>query len=187
LRGLELPYSYFRTFGLSSSEFEFTTQTLLVFSLPVLTSWEFLAVIIAVYLLIGLVRYFSRKFSKKKEFRIHTSVLILTLLLAAKLLSDRGIELGERAALHDMGPESSLPMVNVTLKATATPKSYCAEIQDGEYRLFAHGKKLYYFVLPVQLQFFDPSSKNAQLNLCAIPEDSVEFIELQTFLPGGSK
>ena len=171
-------YAYFHAFGLSLGDFDFSTESFLVFSLPVVIRWQVLATVLALYVLIRLATYFMKK-SLSKEFRgISTLSLAVLHLFLAKLFSDRGIVYGEQAALQNMGPNSSLPMVSVSLKTTETRGTVCASLEDGEFRLLAHGKKLVYFVLPadadVRLQ------EGAQLNICSVPEDSIELIEMQT-------
>ena len=177
-------YGYFRAFGLSLNEFDFSIQSFLVFSLPVVIKWSVLAAFVLSYVVIRIAALFASKRFGRDIQNMSTITLVILLLLVAKLLSDRGIAYGEDAALQEMGPESSLPMVSITLKATEIQPSLCHSLGDGEYRLLAHGKKLVYFVLPADSTV--RTHEGAQVNVCSVPEDSIELIEMQTPFLGGA-
>jgi hypothetical protein len=171
-------YGYFRAFGLSLGQFDFSTENYLVFALPVVFKWKVLTVIVAGYILLLIVVFVTKKVVGADLQRFSTVTLVVLLLLLGKLLSQQGILYGEEDASHNMGPNSSLAMVSVTLKSTEIQGNPCTEIEDGEFRLLAHGKKFAYFVLPADSDARHPDV--AQVTLCSVPEDSIELIEMQT-------
>jgi len=190
-------YSYYRTFGLSVGDLDFPIQVPLIYSFPVMFTWQIIisaSSTIALFWLAthGLAR--TRFVTFSESLISSTSMLIVCVLILGKYLSERGLDMGQREAATNMVLSTTrLYAVNFKIKApgnkaqqgtqksvVAPPGTTCAP--GSEYRLIAHANKQYFLLIPLDSQKPKTAGGSA-LSVCVIPEERVESIQLQVPFP----
>jgi hypothetical protein len=152
-------------------------QVALAFSAPVILSWPSILLISAALILAGLVLWLIPvRFQNERTAGI---LLLISLLIAGKYLSSNGVKKGEQEAARNMTSATSvLPVITLSLKASATPFS-CS---NGEDRLLLHANNDYYIFNVLSAPRVDSELSGKQLSVCIVPESEVHTVKIEAAL-----
>lgn len=174
LIGWSYLYGYCRTFGLSPDDLDFSIDSVLVHSIPVIWSKLFGIGAAAIFLL-ALVANYSRPINRW----LGRPVLVFPLLLVAGLyVSKYAAGTGRDNARRDAYVSTSnLPFV--TLEGSVDPNEVGCTLDEVNYRLLWRSKGRIFVILPIDAE---PATGDADLRICSFPESRIQAMRIQVGL-----
>lgn len=170
-------YGYYHHFGLSTGELNFSTQAVLVYSLPVVRTWE---VFVPFFLLLAIafVAPFRPRIAKSLT-RFGQPVVVLGVVALVILgLSWYAGRVGKVNAERDTFlQDTTLPPVE--LFANPNSDSHGCAIDRVDYRLLLRANGQIYVIVPVDVS---PQIESGSFRVCSFPESRVQAIRVQAGL-----
>ncbi len=162
-------YGYYHHFGLSSGELNFSTQAVLVYSLPVVWTWQVLVPLFVVLLIA-----FAGSFSSRVAGILFLVVVALGILALPMYAGWVGKVNAERDTLLQ---DTTLPQVE--LFANPDSDFHGCVIDDNDYRLLLRANGQIYVIVPVDVS---PQIESGSFRVCSFPESRVQAIRVQVGL-----
>ncbi len=166
-------YGYYHGFGLPASELTFSPQSVLTYSLPIVQTPVFIAVLSTIFIflfVLPLVRVFSPM--------RHPAVVLLVLAIATVAGARYAATNGRANAKRDAFLTSStLPFVK--LYGTTESDFTGCSLDEWNYRLLLRANSQIYVILPID-NSGEPTGTN--LRVCTFPESRIQAVRIQVGL-----
>ena len=172
LIGWSYLYGYYRVFGLRIVELNFTPQTMLVYSLPVIESLTFRLIFVTALAVLVIIRWLLPTLARTLSRPISVIFIVAaTYIIFSWLAVKTGMESAKRDTLLST---STLP--HVKFEGTADTQATGCRMDEWNYLLLLRANGQIYVINPIDDAI---ATVAPNLRVCVFPESRIQAIRIQ--------